>query len=105
MLLHLLVKVGDIGFPNLFIYGAFLFLSVYSYSSMMDNENEAFIVEVIRTLVGFLILYFFNDWFFLTDILPLGNVLLAVFLLASLFAAYYFTFIQKNTNKTVLYEA
>ncbi len=105
MLLHLLLKVGDIGFPNLFVYGGFLFLCVYSYSSMMDNEGEAFFVEALRTLAGFLILYFFNDWFYLNDLLPFGNILVAFFLLLSLVMAYYFTSANTSITNNSLHEA
>jgi len=96
MMIHMLVKLEAIGFPNLFIYGGFLFVSVYSYSSLMDNEKEAIWVEVLRSMFGFSILLIFKDWFYLSEIIPYSNYLIGLYFILSLGMTAYFTSTQRH---------
>ncbi|WP_235296283.1 sterol desaturase family protein [Portibacter marinus] len=96
MMLHMMVKIGDIGFPNLFIYGGFLFVSVYSYTSLMDNEKEALWVEILRSMLGLSIVLYFGHWFYLTDIIPFGNFLLLAYLFTSLVVTIYLVHFEEK---------
>ncbi|PHN06133.1 sterol desaturase [Flavilitoribacter nigricans DSM 23189 = NBRC 102662] len=63
MLMHLLLYFKEIGFPDLFIYGAFLFLTIYAYTALMDKDKNAFWIEGLRCLFGLAIIWYTADWF------------------------------------------
>lgn len=86
MLIHMLVLFREIGFPQLFVYGGFLFISVYAYTSLMDLDEHAIWIEGLRCLSGLTILYLAGNWFMLTDI----RWIVAAYLIFSLMAVSWF---------------
>jgi alkylglycerol monooxygenase len=60
---YLFANVAAIGAPHIFYYGAFIFLTVYSYTELMDRRPVAFYWELLRCLVGIYLLFMSPDWF------------------------------------------
>jgi sterol desaturase/sphingolipid hydroxylase (fatty acid hydroxylase superfamily) len=60
---YLFGNIAAIGNPGMFIYGGFVFLSVYAYTELMDNNPNAIIWEVIKNAFGIAILVQTGDWF------------------------------------------
>ena len=60
---------GNIAYINsqdssyIYLYGAFIFLFVYSLTDLMDRNKSAIIFEILKTILGFYILYSQGDWF------------------------------------------
>ena len=75
MVFHLLYKIADIGSPGIFIYGAFLFLMVYSYTTLMDRDPNALWLEGIKSAIGLGVIYGTGSWFLLEDVFVGGTVL------------------------------
>lgn len=66
-------------------YGFFIFLTVYAYTDLMDNNRSAQWVELLKNAYGGYLLWLSGDWFGLSrygQILPL--VVLAYFVLSTL---------------------
>lgn len=91
LLTHLLIHISKIGFPMLFVYGAFLFIMIYSFSSLMDMEKEAVWIEILKSIFGFSIIYYTGGWFHLEEILPYAQYLLAAYFLISIATVVYFS--------------
>ncbi|MEL6986735.1 MAG: sterol desaturase family protein [Bacteroidota bacterium] len=83
--LHMLFEFANIGFPNMFYYGGFIFMHIYAYSSFMDKENYSWIFEIVKSIVGFTILYLIGNWF-------VGNQILAYAMMAYLVISPIITF-------------
>jgi alkylglycerol monooxygenase len=81
--LTLFVRFSAIGFPNILLYGLFIFLSIFSLTSMLDKARYAVPAEWVRGLFGLGIMYF-NDgaWFGVT--IPMLNYCIAGYLVISL---------------------
>ena len=90
--LHMLFHFAKIDFPNLFYYGAFIFLHVYAYSSLMDKERYAWVFELGKSLVGLSLFYVAGSWFTMSSILPFGNILMVVYLIISPLVVAWFCF-------------
>ena len=60
---YLFANLAEIGAPGMFYYGGFVFLTVYSYSELLDKNPKAFIYELICSLYGLFLLYLSPDWF------------------------------------------
>lgn len=55
--------LADIGSPGIFYYGAFLFLTVYSFTELMDRNPYAVAWETARLVYGCGLLYAHGGWF------------------------------------------
>ncbi len=102
LMTHMLIYLADIGFPNLFLYGGFLFLMIYSYSSLMDREKIALIFEILKAAFGLGIIYSTGDWFLLNNFIPGGTIFFASYLILSVFVVAYF--VQYDIKKVLVSE-
>ncbi len=60
---YLFGNIAKIGNPNMFIYGAFIFLTVYALTDLMDKNFSAIFWEGIRVAFGIYIIFQQGDWF------------------------------------------
>ena len=90
LLLYMLYSFSDIGFPNLFIYGALVFVSIYGFTSLMDRLRSAVWIEVVRGLAGLLYMIQYDGWFGLEALLPYGNFIVAGYFVVTMIGGFYF---------------
>jgi sterol desaturase/sphingolipid hydroxylase (fatty acid hydroxylase superfamily) len=95
-------NIAVIGIPYIFIYGFFIFLTVYSYTELMDENRFSVYWETARFLFGLGILYYFGDWFGLNSLFPMGSYLVISYLLLSLAMSIYFVSFEFKTKKVTL---
>ncbi len=90
MTLHMLIRIVEIGVPAVFIYGAFMYVMVYSYTSLMDKDPYAIWMEAIKSIVGLYLIYSMGGWFGIDDIIPGGTIIVAAYQIASAGIVTYF---------------
>jgi len=90
MIFHLLVQIGEIGQPNVFIYGLFMFLMVYSYTTLMDRDPNALWLEAIKSIIGLVIIVSTGSWFGLDNLVSGGTILIAGYFISSVLIVAYF---------------
>ncbi|WP_413998503.1 sterol desaturase family protein [Flavobacterium sp. W1B] len=95
-------NIAVIGLPNIFIYGLFIFVTIYSYSELMDSRNSSVFWETIRFLFGISILFYFGNWFGLNAQLPIINYIIGSYLLISLSISAYFVAFEFKAKKAIL---
>jgi sterol desaturase/sphingolipid hydroxylase (fatty acid hydroxylase superfamily) len=83
ILCYLFANIATIGFPNMFLYGAFVFLSVYAYTELLDKNRSAWLWELAKNAFGFFIIYYLGDWFGLSQIIPFSTYLILFYLCLS----------------------
>lgn len=88
---YLFGNIAPIGSPGIFLYGAFIFLFVYSYTEQMDQSGNAWIWDLLKTIFGLTILIQSSDWFGLKSFLPQAPWIIGSYLIISSFACWYFT--------------
>ena len=91
---YLYSHIASIGTPNIFIYGAFIFVYVYALTDLMDGSKYAFVWEIMKTAFGLGIIYFMGDWFGASKHIGRPNLILVVYFIISLVVT-----IQLNTGK------
>ena len=99
---YLFNNIAAIGLPNIFIYGFFIFISIYSYTELMDTRSFSVYWESIRFIFGTGIVAYFGDWFGLGAILPLSNYILVGYFSLSLLMSIYFVAYEFKKEKTPL---
>jgi sterol desaturase/sphingolipid hydroxylase (fatty acid hydroxylase superfamily) len=80
----MLGNIANIGIPNMFIYGAFIFVYVYALTDLMDGSKYAYIWEIFKCLFGLGIIYFIGDWFGANRHIPQLNLILIGYFILSL---------------------
>lgn len=99
---YLYSSIAIIGLPNVFIYGAFIFISVYSYTELMDTRKFSLFWEGIRFLFGIAIIAYFGDWFKMNQLFSFANYMVIGYLLLSLVVNIYFVSTNFEKEKLAL---
>jgi hypothetical protein len=99
IMMFLIMQLVEISKPAIFVYGFFIFYSVYCYTSLMDRDKYAWILELIRCVVAFVIINYYGGWFTLNNFLPQGTAILVVYFIISAFVSIAFEYFEfKNDN-------
>ncbi|WP_338408741.1 sterol desaturase family protein [uncultured Flavobacterium sp.] len=83
-------NIALIGLPNVFIYGAFIFITVSSYTELMDTRRFSIFWESLRFVFGIGIILYLGDWFGLNQIFSFANYVIISYLTFSLLITIYF---------------
>jgi len=96
LMLFMFYSYSEIGFDGLLLFGAFIFVGIYGYTTLMDRKNYAVWIEVIRGVGGMAMIYFTNDWFGINAYLSIGSYIVALYFLVTIFGGIYFTYFEKS---------
>ncbi|MFT0716461.1 sterol desaturase family protein [Flagellimonas lutimaris] len=96
LMLFMFYNYSEIGFDGLLLFGAFIFVGIYGYTTLMDRKNYAVWIEVIRGLGGMALIYFTNDWFGINEHFSIGSYMVALYFLVTIFGGIYFTYFEKS---------
>ena len=73
-----------------FVFASFLFISIYSLTSLMDKNSLAWIYELFRSVIGILCIFIFGEWFYSSTYFSLiSNSLIIYFIFSSLISIYF----------------
>lgn len=100
-----IAKISQVSAPNIYIYGVFIFLTVYSYTELMDLNPFAIVWEGIRVLFGIGLLMYVGDWFGLNTYIPWGNHLIISMLMFSFLGTFYFVLFECKKKLSLTQEA
>lgn len=87
---YLYLSIAQMELQNIFIYGTFIFISVYSYTELMDTNNYSLFWESVRFVFGIGIISYFGNWFNIDANIPFGTQIVISYLAISLGVNIYF---------------
>ncbi|MFV8466934.1 sterol desaturase family protein [Flavobacterium sp. LB1P62] len=96
---YLYNSIAIIGVPNVFVYGAFIFVTIYSYTELMDTRKISLFWEILRFVFGIAIITYFGDWFSMNQLFPYANYIIIGYLTLSLIATVYFVSVNFEKEK------
>ncbi|MDQ6529156.1 sterol desaturase family protein [Flavobacterium sp. LHD-85] len=96
---YLFDNIAKIGLPNIFIYGFFIFITIYSYTELMDKNRHALLWEGIRLGIVVCIIGYYGDWFGLNHVIPISNYIIFTYLILSFLTTFYFINFDFKTNQ------
>ncbi|MDC3253943.1 hypothetical protein OAU89_03500, partial [bacterium] len=76
-----------------------LFVSVFSYTTLMDRHIFAIPAEIIKSIIGVWIIYQIGTWYNLEDFFSGGTILITMYLGISLSLTFYFIVFEKIRNE------
>ncbi len=97
------LNIAKIGTPNIFLYGGFIFLSVFAYTELMDRNPNAQIWEGLKNAVGLWLIYQ-TDWFGISDQLPWLTVALPIYFVLSTVVTTLFVWFDIRNDKVIQLE-
>jgi alkylglycerol monooxygenase len=80
---YLFGNIAKIGSPNIFIYGGFIFLSVYAFTDLMDRNFYSIFWEALKNGLGIYLIFQQGDWFGVSSISPVISKVLIVYFAVS----------------------
>ena len=84
----------------MFIYGAFMFLVIYSFTTLMDRDPNAIWMEALKSLVGLGIIYSTGDWFLVDELLAGGTVFVAAYFVLSALVVGWFVVYEIGSERS-----
>ena len=87
LLLYMLYRLTDIGFPNVLLYGAFVILGIYGFTSVMDRLKSGVWIEVITGISALLLIGMTGDWFGVKTLVPGGHIVIGAYYLITVLSA------------------
>ncbi|NRB49093.1 MAG: sterol desaturase family protein [Saprospiraceae bacterium] len=81
LMFHLTNNIADLSFSHILLYGGFLFVCIFSYTTLMDKSKYTLWAEGVKAALGLGILWWQSGWFGLENFsVALTFVLAAYFL-------------------------
>lgn len=102
LMMFMFYDYSNIGFQKLLWYGAFIFLGIYGYTTLMDREPYAVWIEVFRGIAGIVLILLNGDWFGLNHYIPVGSYFMALYFTITVFGGFYFTFLETTVSEDEL---
>lgn len=96
LMLFLFYNFENIGFGAALLYGAFIFVGVYGYTTLMDRKKYALTIEVVRSMLGVAYLIIQNGWFGMQTYFAGATSVMLSYFLITITAAVYFTLLEKE---------
>ena len=96
---YLFANIAIIGTPGIFVYGLFVFVTVYAYSELMDRNRYALFWEIIKNMFGCAIIYKTGDWFGAFVFFPGINYSIIAWFIVSTLVTAWFVFIEFRSEK------
>jgi alkylglycerol monooxygenase len=79
-------------------YGAFVFLSIYAFTELMDRNRYAFAWETLKNTLGFYFIYKQGDWFGASSLIPGITIILGAYFIISTIISTWFVY-QHNLEE------
>lgn len=90
LMIYLFQHLDQYSFMEMMLYGCFLFVSVFSYTSLMDKSWLSVASETLKLMLGIFCIYYFDGWFGIDNIVFLGSYIIVGYLITSWIFNYYF---------------
>ncbi len=98
LLLFMFYNYSEIGLGNLLLFGLYVFISIYAFTSLMDRNRFTLIAESIRFIYGMVIVFFTGGWFGLEAYWTSATQWMVAFMIFSLAGSIYFMHFEKGGN-------
>lgn len=102
LMLFMFYNFPKLGFNDLLLFGAFLFVGIYGYTTLMDGKKYAVWIEALRSVLGIGYILVLGDWFGLNSSIASGSVVVAFYFAITFFGAFYFGVLENKKTKRQL---
>jgi alkylglycerol monooxygenase len=79
-----IAAINNLDSSYIYIYSAFIFISIYAYTELMDRNSYAIVWEILRGVFGIAIIYRQGDWFGISAFAVWMNYVLVAYFIMSI---------------------
>lgn len=87
---YLYYFISEIGHTNIYIYGIFIFISIYSYTELLNCNKRVLFPEILKFVLGIYVLILNKSWFAAEKYFEYATQFMYLYLIISLGATLYF---------------
>lgn len=98
LLYHMVTQFDVLSFQQIAWYSAFIFSSIFGFTSLMDFHIVGVVFEIIKTIIGLIIMITYGSWFGLESFIPLATILMTSYLFLVTPTAIYFYYIEGESK-------
>ncbi|HMR86609.1 MAG TPA: sterol desaturase family protein [Saprospiraceae bacterium] len=96
LMMYLFNNIGEFAYSSILLYGIFIFVTIFSFTSLMDGSWMSIPAEVIKTIFGFFLIWMHDmTWFGIDEVLPYGTINVMTYLIISMLLACYFYYLDR----------
>jgi len=95
---HFLELLPAFSYSGLLLYGVFVGISIFAYTSLMDRSWIAVPFELTKTIMGFSIMNYYGGWFLLNEKFQMSTTLIGAYLIISLGITIYYTYMKSDLS-------
>jgi hypothetical protein len=105
VLLFISYLFGNIALINkldaryIYLYGVFVFLSVYAYTELMDRNPFAIFWEALKNAYALAVIFYFGDWFGASQFFYWLNYLLIAYFITATIVTAWFVYVQYKEDR------
>ena len=97
-MMYFINNLHRIGFYDGILYAVFLYISIYSLTSLMDQDSFAWLFEIGKAVLGMYFIITYGDWFYITDYFDYATIYLMIYFMGSSLVVIYFSVYEKKLN-------
>tara|TARA_B100001250_G_C19794872_1_gene788265 strand:+ start:466 stop:1734 length:1269 start_codon:yes stop_codon:yes gene_type:complete len=97
-MMYFINNLHRIGFYDGALYAIFLYISIYSLTSLMDQDSFAWLFEIGKATLGMYFIITYGDWFYITDYFDYATIYLMAYFVISSLVVIYFSVYEKKLN-------
>ena len=97
-MMYFINNLHRISFYDGVLYAIFLYVSIYSLTSLMDQDSFAWLFEIGKALLGLYFIVTYGDWFYITDYYDYATIYLMIYFIVSSLVVIYFSVYEKKLN-------
>ena len=97
-MMYFINNLHRIGFYDGILYAVFLYISIYSLTSLMDQDSFAWLFEIGKAVLGMYFIITYGDWFYITDYFDYATIYLIIYFMGSSLVVIYFSVYEKKLN-------
>lgn len=101
LVIDFLLHFVDMGIQGIFLYGIFVFMLVYSYSALMDQDKNSIYYEILKSVYGIGLIAYMGQWFMIDQLSSIGTYLMTAYLVISVVVVGYFSFVTLRSEDQV----
>jgi alkylglycerol monooxygenase len=103
--MYLFNQIAAFDYTQILLYGIFLFISIFGYTTLMDRHLLAIPAELIKMSLGIYLLVMMNGWYGLDNYISYASWFFGGYLFLSMGITLYYTLGEKTPKKQLLNDA
>lgn len=101
LIYYILSNISEFNITDVFLYAAFLMVSIFAYTTLMDGHRFALPAEVVKLIFGVFLIFKMGGWFGMDSLFPGATNLMIAYMVLSTLVTIYFIYFEPIEEEIV----